>query len=202
MLDYQKVLPFCVEHDLSFDELMLLYTIDIRNKNTHPELHPLMSQYYSAKSNFDTILLLEKKGMLQILSRNKTDRKLLLRNLVVTDKFSDLLFIQPDNVWHEFYKRYPAVGIFGESNAYFQANMLGADDKEYFINNILKNANKEGADQILKRVEQMFSYNEYTGKPEGYAKVGISKFLRNWDEILKTHVEKYVETRSFNRLLN
>lgn len=202
MIEYNKVLEFCVQHKLEMEELMLLYTIETRNKNTEPELHPLMSQYYTQKGgNYDMVESLAQRGFLTILDRSGS-RRFNLRNLMVTEKFSDLLFVQPDYVWSEFYKRYPAVGVFGDKQAYFKANRLAPDDKEFFIKNILKNSTKEGAQQILKWVEEMFSYNPSTGKPEGYAEVGISKFLLNWDEILKEHVEKYVEVRSYNRLLN
>jgi hypothetical protein len=204
MIDYQKTLKFCVENELEFEELVLLYTIHIRNSNESPELHPLMQQYYNGKSNYDMIVSLEVRGFLTILRKDETKRKIKLNEILITEKFTDLLFIQPDTVWSEFYKRYPTVGIFGDGKGYFPAKTLAADDKEYFIREILKNADKFQADQIIKCVEEMFSYNIYTQKPEAYAKMGITKFMRNWDEIVKTHLETYhdVNARSWNRLLN
>lgn len=195
MLDYNKLLDFYNEHDLSADELMLLYTLYIRNEQIDPSIYKQMSTYYNKNRDkgyrFVTMVRnLRDRGFLEILKESGEEDSIDLKYLKIDQKFVDLLFIRPDDIWSKFYARYPAKGVSPDGYDYFTANLLDKDDEQYFKKHILKNANKAEAEKILYYVEEMFDWNPYKQKPENYAKVGITKFLRNWNEIIRQWEEE------------
>ena len=195
MLDYVAVLKFCTDHDIMFEDFMLLHSLYVRNEQIAPESYEMMDDYFlrTKKTGIPWIKIvddLEERKFLIVLKREKTPNILQIKNLKVTQKFIDLLFCRPDEIWQKFYERYPAIGVAPDGLSYFTANMLDKDDEEYFKKHIIKNANKFEASKILYHIEEMFDWNPNKGKPEQYARVGISKFLRNWKEILRKHLEE------------
>lgn len=189
MIDYDRVLDFCSAQKIDFEDLMLLYSLHLRNEQIDPALHSRMNEYYKRGKTNGTAYVQKAKrlrdmGFLEFL-KEPEGAILEIKNLKLTDEYAGTLFIDPDEIWNMFYKRYPAKGwLDGKS---FIANMLDpkGDDKAHFKKNILKNANKSDAWRILFVVEEMFDYDPIAERPSGYAKVGISKFIHNWDEILR-----------------
>ena len=196
MIDYKKCLEFCIEQKLKFPELMLLYTLHIRNEEVDKTLYKSMNTYYQDNKDEKFLTMvrdLEKRGFLEILRDDGTFIE--ISNLKIEQKFVDLLFIDPDEIWNKFYQRYPTKGYMDGKE--FTANMLNPGDKELFKRKIIKNVDRFEAGKILYYVADMFDFNPKTGKPEKSAKVGISKFLLNWDEILRQWKEQE-EDDNFN----
>lgn len=157
-----------------------------------PEIYGMMRDYYSNNKDdryVDMVRKLNDRGFLEILKEPENKNSIDLRYLKITEKFSDLLFISPDDIFAKFYSMYPSKGVSPDGYSYFTANLLDKDDKEYFIKNVLKNVNKSESDRILYLVSEMFDVG-FDGKPRNFAKVGISKFIRNISEILKQWEEE------------
>lgn len=187
MIDYEKVLTFCHKYNISFEEFMLLYTLHMRNQQYKTHLHETMSEYYQDKEInwIKTVNSLQERGFLEKLRDQKDPKRLLIKDLRITEKFVNLLFVDPDEIWKKFLQRYPSRGFSPTGNSEFGANIVKENDKEYFMHNILKNADREEANNILSYLEQMFDYDENLQTPNLPAQFGVSRFLRNWDEILR-----------------
>jgi len=196
MIDYEKVLLFCEKHQLSFEEFMLLYTLHIKSGNYVEHLHSNMSEYYSnKKTNYVEMAKdLETRGFLVIL-KHISPKIIRIKDLQITEKFVNLLFVDPDEIWKKFIERYPDKGYSPTGATQFGARIVKENDKEYFLHNILKNADKHRAEKILTSLEEMFDFDgEAPTRPAQY---GISRFIRNWDVLLKQH-EENSESRGGN----
>lgn len=189
MIDYEKSAEFCSKNNLTMEELFLLYTLHLRNEYPSAELNKVSAAYYASNRNkgiafVDMVNDLHDRGFLEILKQDEPD-KIDVKNLRITEEFGDLLFVDPDFIWNKFYLRYPAEGYM--DGKYFTANMLDpkGNDKQVFIKKVLKTVNKDRALELLYVLEDMFDWDPISKKPNRRARVGISKFLMNWDEILK-----------------
>lgn len=137
---------------------------------------------------------LEERDFIEVLKYDpQNPNSVQIRNLKIKEKFTDLIFCDSNEVWKKFYTRYPSKGISG--NESFIANMLDpkSDDEKVFKTKILKGANKAEADKILYFVEEMFDFDPIRQRPQRFASVGISKFIHNWDEILRQWLENEAE---------
>lgn len=184
MLDYEKILNFCLENELDFGEFMLLYTLEMRNQQYKPEIHSLMDKYFnSQKTNYKKIIEdLEERGFLTILKPIKGNN-VIVRNLQISNKFTDALFVDVDEVFNELVRIYPSEGISPNGNGLFAANIIKAEDRDYFKNNILKNSDRVEARKIIDFVKSKFEYDERLKKPTLYATLGFSRFLLNYKSI-------------------
>lgn len=193
MIEYERFLKFCEKYGLSFEQFMLMYTINLRNQNSRPDLHEFMAKYYSGKMNtnwYEMVESLAERDFITILDRKKDLRKFLIKDLRLTDKFVNLLSIDVDEVWIKFVERYPLTGISPNGLGTFDS-AISQDaeiDKQYFLRNVLRDSSRKGVDEILSTMENMFKWNGV--KATEYARVGISRFLRNWDTYLRMHKEK------------
>lgn len=187
MIDYKKCLEFCSEHQLSANELFLLYTLHIKSEQLMPEIYGKMRDYYSNNKDdryVDMVRKLNERGFLEILKEPENKNSIDLRYLKITEKFSDLLFADAENVWKSFLDRYPSKGISPDGMEYFSAKIISKDDEEIFKKKILKGVNKMAASELLYVLEDMFDFNYRTKEPEKFAKYGVSRFILNWDTIL------------------
>jgi len=193
MINQKRVAELCLLFGIDFEMLMLCYNVYIRNQQISPEVNKVIDEYYkkTKKPWLKIIEELEEKGLIENLKPNVAIIE--LKNLIIMDKFVDEIFINSENVWESFYLRYPSKGISPDGYSYFTANLLDKDDKDYFLKHILKNADKFQANKILYILEDMFNFNPITKKPEGFAKVGVSKFLRNFETIVKQWEEEQSE---------
>lgn len=199
MIDYEKILDFLIENDLEFNEFMLLYTLHLRNLQEYPELYGRMDKYYSKRSETicykDMIDSLEERDFLENFNKSTP---YIINRLKISEKFTDLLFIDPDDVWKELINCYPSYGEAPSGYGSFKANRAKEGDKEYFIKNILKNSDKIAADRVIEVVKDMFDYDEKLGKPTKNAEVGLSRFLLNWDVYLKEYEETKDNSKNGN----
>lgn len=199
MIDYDKLITFCTTYNLEVEEFLLLYTLHIRNQNSTPEIYPLMDVYYKNKEiNWSRkIRSLEEREFLIILKEPRDGKTFLIKDLQITDKFVSLLFINPDDIWKKFVSRYPRRGLSPTGSSDFGSNVVKEGDKEYFIKNILKNADKIAADKIISLLEEMFDWDDTKKECQIMARYGISRFMLNWDEFVRQHEENESGAGSF-----
>ena len=188
MIDYEKILDFLIENDLEFNEFMLLYTLHLRNLQEYPELYGRMDKYYSKRSETicykDMIDSLEERDFLENFNKSTP---YIINRLKISEKFTDLLFIDESNAWNLFYSRYPKEGLSPDGNSTFYSNLIDKDSKDYFKKYVLKNSDKIAFEKIIKTMEEMFEWNGE--KSKGYARVGLNKYLLNFEEIMKNYQE-------------
>lgn len=187
MIDYKKCLEFGLEHNIDQEELFLMYGLYIKDQQLMPEIYGQMREYYSQhKDNryVDKVLKLEEKGLIEILKPLENKNSVDIKYLKITSKFTDLLFVSNKEIyWKKFRERYPQEGWM--DGKIFKANNATEKDRENFEKNILKNMNRFDADNMILILESMFDWNVVKQKSEGYASVGIEKFIYNWEFILK-----------------
>jgi len=194
MINQRKVLEFYDEYKLSIEKLFFCYNIYLRNSQQTPENNKLLDKYYKENS-LEYIKMIDElveRDFIELLKPIK-DGVIELKYVRVTDKFENLMFCNPDEIWENFYIRYPAKGVSPDGYSYFTANLLDKDDKEYFKKHILKNADKFEAEKMIFIISEMFDWNPTTRKPEAFAKVGVSKFIRNYQTIVKQWEEEQSE---------
>lgn len=187
MIDYSKMLSFCIQYDLDADELFLLFSLYVKDEQMFTEVHGDMKKYFIKHMNnryVDKVVSLEERGLLEFLRPIEDKNKVDFKNLKITSKFIDLLFVKDKDIyWKKFRDRYPSEGWM--DGKIFKANNATEKDRENFEKIILKNMNKSDADNMILILESMFDWNMVTNKPDGYASVGIEKFIYNWEYILK-----------------
>lgn len=186
MLETSRLLDFCITNNLDVEEYTLLNNLYLRNEQINPELFPLMDKYYRRNSSrgrkyVQMIKDLENRGFLETL-KDIEEGSVEIKNLKISDKFSELLFINPEEYFERFYKAYPRKGILDGKE--FTANMITKDTKENFNKYVLKGANKQEGNAIMYIISEMFNVG-LDGKPDPnvYAIIGIDRFCMNWQTI-------------------
>ena len=199
MIDYSKLVDFVNEHDITQEEMLLLYGLFLRNEMNDPSLYKKMGEYYRKNKNkipFNKMVRdLDERGFLEILKENK-DGSFDVENLKIDQKFIDLLFIDEDSAWNQFYSVYPREGLSPDGREIFVANMITDQDKEYFKKHILKNCSKQEFEKVILDMESLFDYDHSEKKPKKYARLSIHRFLLNYQEIMKQWREE--EDKEYN----
>lgn len=184
MIDDGKVLEFCNSNKLKYEEFMLLRNLYLKNEQIMPELYSSMDKYYRENSSVKFVQMikdLEERDFLEIL-KDSNDNSIQIKNLKISDKFCELLFVDPEEVWEKFLNSYPSKGVMDGKE--FSAKMITKDTKDNFKKYVLKGANKMEADAILYIVQEMFDC-DVRGKPRNYAVIGVDRFVLNWQTIKK-----------------
>lgn len=188
MIDYEKILDFLIENDLEFNEFMLLYTLHLRNLQEYPELYERMDKYYSKRSETicykDMIDSLEERDFLENFNKSTP---YIINRLKISEKFTDLLFIDESSAWNLFYSHYPKEGLSPDGNSTFYSNLIDKDSRDYFKKYVLKNSDKIAFKKIIDTMQEMFGWNGE--RATGYARVGLNKYLLNFEEIMKNYQE-------------
>lgn len=193
MIDYEKLLSFCLKQGMNNEEVFLLHSL-FKVSNQEVNLIPKIKQYYSVNKDrgmkfIDIAEGLEERGLLTILKRNP-DGGIDFKNLQITEEFKNLLFISDkEEIFERLYKMYPAKGVSPDGYSYFTANLIKTGDKEYFNKEVLKGMNKHDVDRMLYNISEMFDIDA-NGKPQNFAKVGFNTFIRNIHEIIRQWEEE------------
>lgn len=193
MIDYEKLLSFCLKQGMNNEEVFLLHSL-FKVSNQEVNLIPKIKQYYSVNKDrgmkfIDIAEGLQERGLLTILKKN-ADGGIEFKNLQITEEFKNLLFVtDKEYYWNLFRERYPYDGYM--NGEHFYSNRPDPHkDFDLFKKHMLKNKNKSEADKMIQIIESMFDWNCVKKKADGYASVGISKFIYNWETILKEWQEE------------